>query len=82
MTKEEKAYQIILAIRDFVNSDETLEYNSITFFADWDGNSLTVSMTDNGVSGHSHVGDTNFTEEQMINDLYQLLCHGRGLGFV
>ena len=78
MTDAEKALEIIRAIRDYVNEDES---RSITFRQDWGGNSLTVEMSDRG---HTHIGmddDDAASENQLIDELYTQLAIGRGLSW-
>ena len=51
--------------------------HGVSFQTDWAGNSLTVS-TD---AGHSHCGYPDGSFDELITDVYNLLCKGRGLSF-
>lgn len=71
MTKER---EIILAIRDLCGDISNKDYK-IAFAPDWGGNSLTVMFP----NGHTHVGDPDYTDDQFIEDLHNLLCNKAGL---
>lgn len=72
-----KEREIILAIRDIVNQRHPSLNGDITFSEDWGGNGMTVATA----GGHTHVGFDDFTEDQLIDALHELLCKGRGLSF-
>lgn len=82
MTTDEKCREIILKIRDMCNTEEAAyKQPMISFSQDWGGDSLTVEIAG---QGHSHIGDMSGegTFDGLIDDLYNMLIHSRGLSFV
>jgi hypothetical protein len=82
MTTDEKSTAILKAILDICN--KTLEDPAsdrmgrvMGFGPDWGGNALTVYVGDS----HTHVGDSNGTFEQLIDQLHAQLIDGRGLSW-
>lgn len=75
MTDADKALEIIRAIRDMVNRSIL---SCIEITQDWGGNSLTINTTDRG---HTHIGDPDTTESQLIDELYNQLTHDQGLSW-
>jgi len=78
----DKCREIILAIRDLSRGTGDGPGESgygVSFTSDWGGNSLTVEIAG---KGHTHVGDPDATDDELIEALHALLCRGRGLSFV
>jgi hypothetical protein len=69
------AREIIQQILKLVNKGHT-----VSFEEDWGGNTITVFIDDK----HSHCGvpDEDFSFEQLVYQLHELLLNGRGLSFI
>lgn len=78
MTTEQQALAIVLAIRDACDREggQGEPMLRVGFAPDWGGNSLTILYAD---GSHTHVGDTDDTDDQLVEQLHALLCEGRGL---
>lgn len=53
------------------------EGKRVSFEEDWGENTLTIFVD----GAHSHVGSPGGTEEQLMRELHDLLCGGRGLSW-
>ncbi len=72
--REGLAEEILRQILKLANEGHT-----VSFEEDWGDNTITIFIDDK----HSHCGvpDENFTFEQLVYQLHELLVNGRGLSF-
>jgi hypothetical protein len=72
MNTNDQALAIIRRITEMANAGEP-----VSFETDWGGNTLTVFVG----NAHTHVGTPDGTEDQLVDQLYELLINGRGLSW-
>jgi hypothetical protein len=73
MTDADKALRIIEAIRGLANAGRCVK-----FVEDWGGNSLTIYVDHT----HTHVGLSDGTPSEMIDELLAAVTHSDYAGFV